>query len=241
MKAVFLSDAHLTDSDPGLMEYVIRAVREVTRDADVVVILGDFFEFYHGFGNYIYPFFNDVVTALGEMAAKRPVYFIEGNHEFRMGAYFEACTGVKCVEKLAINIDGKKVFFSHGDEIGAPVLRTILKSRLILGLMDFLGPKLTWKIAMACRPLLSKSHKTYNEKTLNRFRRYGQRKLAEGYDAVVVAHSHMADMEERTSTGGTITYMNTGDLIGASSYGAYVTEKGFTLERYDPQCVDESL
>jgi UDP-2,3-diacylglucosamine hydrolase len=235
MKAVFLSDAHLTDADPGRMEYVIRAVLDVTRDADVVVILGDFFEFYHGFGDYIYPFFNEVVDTLGEVAAKRPVYFIEGNHEFGMGAYFETCTGVKCVEKLAINIDGKKVFFSHGDEIGAPVLRTILKSRPILSLMDFLGPKLTWKIAMACRPLLSKNRKTYNEKTLNRFRRYGQRKLGEGYDAVVVAHSHMADIEERSSKGRTMTYMNTGDLIGASSYGAYITEKGFTLETYDPR------
>jgi UDP-2,3-diacylglucosamine hydrolase len=234
MKAVFLSDAHLTDTDPDRIKYVIRAVREVTRDADVVVILGDFFEFYHGFGNYIYPFFNEVVDALGEVAAKRPVYFIEGNHEFGMGAHFEACTGVKCVEKLAINIDGKKVFLSHGDEIGAPVLRAILKSPPILGLMDFLGPKLTWKIAMASRPFLSKRHKTFNEKTLNRFRRYGQRKIGEGYDAVVVAHSHMADIEERNSKGRTVTYMNTGDLIGASSYGAYVTEKGFTLEKYDP-------
>ncbi len=198
----------------------------------MVVVLGDLFEFYHGFGTYTYPFFTEVIEALRDLAVERPVYFVEGNHEFGMGKHFESCTGVKCVDRLAINIDGKKVFLSHGDEIGAPTLRSILKSRPVYALMNFLGPKLTWRIAMACRPLLSRSEKGYNEKTLKRFRRYASRKLAEGYDGVVLAHSHMADLHEETAGGKPKTYMNTGDLIGSSSYGVYVSGKGFAVESY---------
>ena len=181
MKAVFFSDTHLNDSEPSRAQTTIRAMQDLSRDTDMVVILGDLFEFYHGFGTYVYPFFNEMVDTLRELAAERPVYFVEGNHEFGMGRFFEAYTGVKCVDRLAINMDGRKVFISHGDEINALTLRGILKSRLVYALMDFLGPERTWRIAMACRPILSKSHKTYDEKTRNRFRRYGKRKLAEGY------------------------------------------------------------
>jgi UDP-2,3-diacylglucosamine pyrophosphatase LpxH len=139
---------------------------------------------------------------------------------------------VKCVDRLAINIDGNKVFLAHGDEIGSPVLRGVLKSRIAYALMDLFGPKLTWRIAMACRPILSKSSKSYNTRTRNRFRHYGRRKLGEGYDAVVLAHSHMADIEEHTPDGRTKTYMNTGDLIRSSSYGTYVSGRGFAIETY---------
>jgi UDP-2,3-diacylglucosamine hydrolase len=230
MKAVFFSDAHLTDDDPDLTRAAIDAMRDATRDADMVVILGDLFEFYHGFGPYRYPFFSDVIDLLRDLATKRPVYFIEGNHEFGMGDFFESYTGVKCVERLAINIDGKKFFLSHGDELGSSALRGVLKSRPIYAVMNLLGPKLTWKIAMACRPLLSKSRKHYNRKTRDRFRRYGKRKLGEGYDAVVIAHSHMADIEEHDFNGTTKIYMNTGDLMGSSTFGTYVSERGFAIE-----------
>jgi UDP-2,3-diacylglucosamine hydrolase len=234
MKVVFFSDAHLADDDPDRTRATILAIRNLSREADMVVVLGDLFEFYHGFGTYIYPFYEEVINALRELARKKQVYFVEGNHEFGMGQFFESYTGVKCVDRLAINIDGKKVFLSHGDELGSPILRTILKSRVIYSVMDFLGPRLTWRIAMACRPLLSKNRKIFNPKTLNRFRRYGEEKLGEGYDAVVMAHSHMADIQKHMINGKTGTYMNTGDLIGASSYGVYATETAFTLETYDP-------
>ncbi len=238
MKVVFFSDAHLTDSDPSRIQTAARVMRDLSRDADMVVVIGDIFEFYHGFGAYVYPFFREVVDTLRDLAADRCVYFIEGNHEFGMGPFFESYTGVKCVDKLAIDMDGKKVFISHGDEIGAAVLRGILKSRFVYALMDLLGPARTWRIAMACRPILSKSHKTPSERTLNRFRRHGRRKLAEGYDAVVMAHSHMADLEEYSLSGRTGVYMNTGDLVESSSYGIYVSGRGFSVETYRGQRTD---
>jgi UDP-2,3-diacylglucosamine hydrolase len=238
MKAVFFSDTHLTDYDPSRVQLTIRAMREVSRDADLVVVLGDLFEFYHGFGTYVYPFFQGIVDTLRDLAAGRTVYFVEGNHEFGMGQFFESYTGVKCVDKLAITMDGKKVLISHGDEIGAPVLRGLLKSHLVYSLMDFLGPQRTWKIAMACRPILSKSHKRYSEKTRNLFRRHGRRKLSQGYDAVVMAHSHIPDIEEHSLDGRTGTYMNTGDLIGSWSYGIYQTDKGFSIETYRGSAIE---
>jgi UDP-2,3-diacylglucosamine hydrolase len=232
MKAIFLSDAHLSDIDRERTEVISRALRDITRDADLVFILGDLFEFYHSHGDYLYPFYKRIVDTLKTIAAKRTVYFIEGNHEFGLGDDFEAHTGVRCVESLTINMDDKKVFLSHGDEVGSPTLRRILKSRLVYSIMDRLGPSLTWRIAMLSRHVLSKRHKPYNEAIMNHFRRYGRRKLREGYDAVIVAHSHMADLVEYESNGKKQTYMNTGDLIESLTYGVYVTDKGFTVNTY---------
>jgi UDP-2,3-diacylglucosamine hydrolase len=233
MKAIFIADAHLTESDGERIGILSQAVREITRDADIVFILGDLFEFYHGHDSYIYPFYKEFIDVLRTIAAQKRVYFIEGNHEFGMGVYFETYTGVRCVEHLTINMDDKKVFLSHGDEVGAPALRRILKSRLVYSIMDLLGPSLTWRIAMFCRHFLSKSHKPYNKAIMDRFRRYGKKKLQEGYDAVIMAHSHMADIEEYEWSGKKQTYMNTGDLIESFSYGVYVTGKGFELSTYD--------
>lgn len=233
MKAIFFSDAHLTDNEADRIRTVSRAIRDITKDADLVFILGDLFEFYHGYDGYVYPFYKECVDLLRDVAAGRPVYFIEGNHEFGLGRHFESGTGVRCVESLTINMDDRKVFLSHGDEIGSPFLRRVLKSRFVYSIMDSLGPGLTWKIAMMSRPFLSKSHKPYDKRILNRFRKYGRKKLLEGYDAVILGHSHMADIEEYEWNGRQKTYLNTGDFITSFSYGVYVTEKGFSVHRYD--------
>jgi UDP-2,3-diacylglucosamine hydrolase len=233
MKAIFFSDAHLLHNNPDRTRIVKRFIQEVSKDADIVFILGDLFEFYHGYKGYIYPFFREIVDVLRDVAARKRVYFIEGNHEFHMGKYFESYTGISCVQSLAVQLDEKKIFLSHGDEVSSLLMRKILKSRFIYSVMDFLGPDLTWKVAMKCRSFLSKKHKPYNKRVRDAFRRYGKSKLEEGYDAVIVAHSHMPDIREYEEDGKKKTYMNTGDIIASFSYGIYITGKGFTLKTYD--------
>ncbi len=233
MKAVFFSDAHLPDNDAARVGAVKAFLRQAARDADIIVVLGDLFEFYHGYDNYVYPFYREVVDALRDAAMSRSVYFIEGNHEYRMGPYFESYTGVRCARSLTLDLDGKRVFLSHGDEFGFFSLGGILRSRLLFSIMDLLGPRLTWRTAMQFGRVLSKKHKTYDERVRARFRRYGKKKLDQGYDAVIMAHSHMADMETYEADGGKKTYMNTGDLIVSRTYGSYVTGEGFALHTYD--------
>ena len=195
MKAVFFSDAHLPDNDAGRVRAVKTFLRQAAEDADMVVVLGDLFEFYHGYDGYIYPFYREVVDALRDAARSKSVYFIEGNHEYRMGPYFESYTGVRCARSLSLDLDGKRVFLCHGDAFRTFSLSRLLRSRLVYAIMDLLGPDRTWRIAMQCGRVLSKKRKIYDERVRARFRRYGKKKLREGYDAVIMAHSHMADIE----------------------------------------------
>jgi len=229
MKAVFFSDAHLPDNDAGRVRVVKTFLRHVAEDADIVVVLGDLFEFYHGYDDYIYPFYREVVDALADAALSKSVYFIEGNHEYRMGPYFESYTGIRCVRSLSLDHDGKHVFLCHGDAFRAFSLSRLLRSSLVYSIMDLLGPDRTWRIAMRCGRVLSKKRKIYDEGVRARFRRYGKKKLREGYDAVIIAHSHIADFESYDMDGRKKIYMNTGDIVASGTYGSYISGEGFAL------------
>ena len=233
MKCIFFGDTHLAKEDGGRHVLVTTFIKEICTDADMVFILGDLFEFYHGYDGFIYPWYKNVADALRDIALKgTAVYHIEGNHEFEMGLFFASYTGLTCARSLTIEIDDKKVFLSHGDEMANPALRKVLKSAFIYAVMDALGPAITWKVAMACRVFLSKRRRLYSQKVRDAFRVYARQKLDEGYSAVVLAHSHMPDFVEYGNGETKRTYVNTGDLIENLTYGEYTSASGFAIRTY---------
>ncbi|MDR2017816.1 MAG: UDP-2,3-diacylglucosamine diphosphatase [Syntrophobacterales bacterium] len=232
MKIIFFSDTHLDKTDEKKQKIVKNFLREACSDADMVFVLGDLFEFYHGHGDYIYPWFKGVADALKKLTDSGvTVYFLEGNHEFGVGRFFEVYTGVVCRESMNIDIDGKRVFVSHGDELAGGFVRTVLKSRLTGRMMDILGPRLTWIIAMGARIFLSKKKKEYKQKVRDRFRAYALKILDEGFDAVILAHSHMPDRFEYTSGGRKVVYLNAGDFIKHATYISYERTSGFEIKK----------
>jgi UDP-2,3-diacylglucosamine hydrolase len=233
MKAVFFSDAHLNRNDQERIGLIGRFVGEISEDADIVVIAGDLFEFYHGYDDFIYPWFRPIADMLKRTASLKTVYFVEGNHEFRMGDYFQSYTGVQCRDTLVLDLDGKRVLVSHGDNRGGNFLRFLLKSPFIYSVMSLFGPRLTWSTAMGCRLFLSRKKKIYDRRVLDKFRSYGLERLRNGYDAIVLAHSHMPDILSFEEEGREKTYLNTGDLIKNYTYGEYTSDGGFKLKRWD--------
>jgi UDP-2,3-diacylglucosamine hydrolase len=234
MRCIFFADTHLTRKDPARHAFMKTFIEEVCADADKLFILGDLFEFYHGYDGFIYPWYKNVADALREIGLTgTTVYHIEGNHEFGMGPFFSSYAGVTCAGSLTIEIDGKKIFLSHGDETANVALRTILKAPFTYAVMDALGPALTWKVAMACRVFLSKRRRRYSRHVRDTFRAYAKRKLDEGYDAVVLAHTHMPDSVEYGSGETKKIYLNTGDLIENFTYVEYTTASGFALRIYE--------
>ena len=135
-------------------------IRNVCIDADMVFVLGDLFEFYHGYEGYIYPWYRPIVDAFKTITEQgKSVYFLEGNHEFDMGPFFESYTGIQCVKNLTIDIEGKRTFISHGDEFYLNLVTRALKAPLTIGAMNLFGPRLSWKIAMAVSRIMSKKRK----------------------------------------------------------------------------------
>ncbi len=233
MRIIFFSDTHLFRESVHRTNVVEAFLRNECAKADIVFLVGDLFEFYHGYKGYIFPWYKGIAEAVRAITKRgKTVYFIEGNHEFGMGRYFQSYTGAVCVNEVAIDIDGKRTFVAHGDKfVGGPV-RMALKSHMASGVMDFFGPRLTWSIAMSARILLSKKKKTYNPRVAEKFRGYARRKFIEGYDVVILAHSHMADKIEMNIRGKERTYINTGDFFSNATYATYESGKGFDLKKH---------
>jgi len=236
MKAVFFSDTHLDHTDPAKTRRVESFIREVCVGADMVFLLGDIFDFYHGQGACIYPWFKGIADALKEVTGRGgAVYFLEGNHEYAMGAFFTSYTGATVSEEMSLELDGRKIFVSHGDAFAGGLMRSVLKSRVTARVMDLLGPRLTWAIAMGARVILSKKHKGYNIAAKEIFRGYAARKFDEGFDVVILAHSHMLDRMETGEGTRRKIYLNTGDFIADSTYVSYETSSGLEVRRFSPE------
>ncbi|MGB4224646.1 MAG: UDP-2,3-diacylglucosamine diphosphatase [Syntrophorhabdus sp.] len=235
MKMIFFADTHLTKKNKKKLRMVEIFIRNVCIDADMVFVLGDLFEFYHGYEGYIYPWYRPIVDAFKTITEQgKSVYFLEGNHEFDMGPFFESYTGIQCVKNLTIDIEGKRTFISHGDEFYLNLVTRALKAPLTIGAMNLFGPRLSWKIAMAVSRIMSKKKKGQNPKVKNVFREYAREKLKEGYDAVILALTHIADYMEFGAGMAKKVYLNTGDFIRKSTYIEYTSEEGFQLKEYKP-------
>ncbi len=215
------------------MRLVKGFINDVCENADKIFVLGDLFEFYHGYEGYIYPWYADIIGSLKRLVEKgKEVYLLEGNHEFEMGEFFENHTGIACAKELAVDIEGRRTYIAHGHRFDRFCLGNILKSPFIYAVMDRFGPALTWKIAMAMRIFLSRKQKPYNAKVKEAFRRYARQKQDEGFDAVVLAHSHMPDHAFLAGGDREKVYVNTGDFIEHGSYVEYATGEGFQLRHY---------
>lgn len=233
MKIVFFSDVHITRTSVDRTALTLRFVADCCEDADMVVVLGDLFDFYHGYDGYIYPWYRSVTESLKKLVERgKKVYFLEGNHEFLMGPHYEQYTGIECAQEMTLEIEGKKIFIAHGDGFASMSLARILKHSFFYRVMDILGPSLTWAIASLSRPFLSKSRKGYSEKVRNIFRAYARQKFDDGYDVVILAHSHIPDALDLNDGDRVRKYLNTGDLVQYGSFVAYESSSGFSLRKW---------
>lgn len=226
---------HCIRGDLSKIELIQKFASDVLNKVDKIFILGDVFEFYHGYNGYIYPWYKSVADVLKKLTESgKTVVFLEGNHEFGMGSFFENYTGVTCGRDMTIDLDGKKVLISHGDGSGLFCLGSILKSTFIHTIMDLLGPVATWKAARVAGVFLSRKTKPRNGRIRDIFRKYAKIKLTEGYDTVIFGHSHMPDKMVFEVENKKKVYLNTGNFGASFDYILYDSSTGFTLEKYNP-------
>lgn len=230
MKMIFFADTHLTRKSKRKIGFVEKFIRGECSDADMVFVLGDLFEFYHGYQGYIYPWYRSILDTFRIITDKGvSVYFVEGNHEFEIGPFFETYTGIKCVKNLIMNVEGRRTFISHGDEFFRNPFTRVLKAPFTIGAMNLFGPHLSWKIAMGMSTLMSTKKKGRNPRVKEKFREYARIKMAEGYDAVILAHSHISDYVEWGEGDRKKVYANPGDFIKHASYVEYTSATGFQI------------
>lgn len=227
MRAVFLSDAHLRRESDGGYNRLIRFLQRHKFTITHLFIVGDFFDFWFCDNEHLYPEFERMIAELVDVKkAGVEILLFEGNHDFFMAPFFEKC-GMHVFENDAIiDLEGKRLFVSHGDQVdtsnkGYLCLRRVLRSGFFYKLQKMLPSTLLWRIAA----LSSKTSKNYLAKPADglaqKMRTFALGKFGEGIDAVILGHSHQALLEEYRVGERTRIFSLLGDWISHYTYLTY--------------------
>ncbi|MBA4423945.1 MAG: hypothetical protein C0390_12760 [Syntrophus sp. (in: bacteria)] len=255
MKTVFLSDVHLKGPEyPNhvkLMQFFDRlrgrggtesgetAVGALTLDH--LVIAGDFFDFWFGREDAIYPGFRPVVDRIITLKQEGVrISLCEGNHDFSLADYFSRKLGIDVYPDWAeFNLDGLRILVSHGDTVDRGnlkylALRGFLRGSFARRLQRLLPLVFLWRLARLSAAMSKEMSRESQDRLAELMYRFALEKFHEGYDAVILGHCHKPLLREILSGDRGKTFVTLGDWITHDSYLLF-DEGRFTLQRFPPE------
>ena len=113
---IFISDIHLSENVPPLIDLFIAFLEGPARDASAIYILGDWFDVWVG-EDLLPAYFPALRQALSQLKARNiELYFIAGNRDFLISTSFLNEIGVKRLkDQTVIDLFGTKTLLMHGD------------------------------------------------------------------------------------------------------------------------------
>lgn len=241
MKVIFLADAHLKGLDDPNQNSLCTFLGGLG-PVDKLVILGDLFEFWTGFNDVVYYHYLPVLTGL--LALRKngtEIIYIEGNHDFFMGPFFTDVLGAEVhANPFEFELEGKRFYLGHGDTVDRNLRygfwRALSRSFIFRALYKTLPPSVIWKVA----GFLSHKSRVYHERAMSiegHHREFAKTKIGDGFDGVMLAHTHIPRLVEEEGAGGgggggrKGMYLNPGSWMDESTYIVY-EEGQFRLEKY---------
>ncbi|WP_133535797.1 UDP-2,3-diacylglucosamine diphosphatase [Tenacibaculum caenipelagi] len=178
------------------------------------------------------------------------VYYITGNHDemlrrfkgFRLGSF-------EIVNKIVLDIDGKKGWFFHGDVFDITMQHSKWLAKLGGLGYDFLiliNTTVNWISHKLGYGRLSFSKKIKNSvksaiKFINNFETTAAEiAIDEGYDYVVCGHIHQPEMKTINTDAGSTIYLNSGDWIENLTALEY-KNKTWSLYEYEKDEVAQNI
>jgi UDP-2,3-diacylglucosamine hydrolase len=238
--AVFISDVHLKGVDDPRTAPFSEFLRSFKGTADVMVIVGDLFDFYYGFKSVVYWQHLPALAAFEELTRSgMRLVFVEGNHEFRIAEAMRGAFGMETfVGEGEITIAGKRIFLCHGDladpkDYGYRFLHWALRNPLTAACASITPPSFAMAVARLASDQ-SRAHKAGRGERLTKlFRTKAETALRAGYDAAIFGHSHWPVLETIDVSGRSGTFANCGDWVEHFTYLRFDGSR-FTLEKVDP-------
>ncbi len=241
----FISDAHLgaeeKEKEKVKEERLLRFLDRIRDDSEYLYILGDMFEFWFEYKNLV-P--KDHFSVLGKLRGLVDcgikVSYVVGNHDFWLGDFLSQQIGIRVFkDPIKVTHQGKRIFMAHGDglakkDLGYRILKKVLRNRVNIFLYRQIPPDISYPLA---KFVAGKSREQADRKEasyLDDYRNFAHEKITHGFDAVILAHTHMPALE---SLGGSSkdsprrgTYLNIGDWFKHFTYGK-LTQGKFYLEK----------
>jgi len=241
MKAIFLSDTHLTtagNANYDLIERFVRSLSTAREKIDRLYILGDFFDFWFAKGSRIHSGYERIIAALTALRnSGAAIYFAEGNHEFFTEEFLPTLEIETTDEHFDFKMDGFRFFAAHGDDYCKVsrifvVSKLFLKSELAHIIKTVLPLKLVWSLAS----FISRSSRRYSNQGGNEIAKqmqpFAEGKFFEGYDVVILGHSHFPSITEKLVDGKRKWFVTLGDWLNGNSCYLSYNSGNFELKSY---------
>ncbi|WP_317044157.1 UDP-2,3-diacylglucosamine diphosphatase [Ichthyobacterium seriolicida] len=230
-KVYFASDQHF--GIPNRKESLKREkifvgwLDSIKKDAQVLFLLGDMFDFWFEYKHVIPKGFTRVLGKLAELSDSGiRIYFFAGNHDFWMCSFFEKELNISIFNsEKEIHINNNSFFIAHGDGLGTKskkykIIRKLLHSRICQSLFYLIHPDLSFRIANYFsnrnKNKYCKSENVFTGEDREELILFSREKLKEKhFDYFVFGHRHMA-LEFKLSEKS--TYFNTGDWVKDYTY-----------------------
>lgn len=223
-------------SDLHLGTYGCRAVELLAYLKSVrpkkLVLNGDVIDIWQFRKNHFPVSHMKVVKRLLKLASKIPVYYVTGNHDEALRRYSSTQLGkLRLLDKLVLEIDGKRCLFFHGDIFDASVSHAKWLARLGGMSYDLLirfNNLVNRVLVTFGRPRLSFSKRIKNSVKravlwIDEFEEgAAQLAITNDCDHVICGHIHQPRIRDVQVGDRTIRYMNSGDWVEHMSALEYV-------------------
>lgn len=246
---IFVSDAHLSGNEPGEIERFLSFLKTERDRIGCLVLLGDIFEFFFGFKPSIWNkkgnIFSDYLPVFYELQnfyhEGIKIKYYEGNHDFFLNSFFSKQFNME-IEVYTRGseevLDGKKVYIEHGDlsnteDYWYRIFRRTLKNKITYQIIQFAGPSLSRRVARIInKRSYCKFHLKSPLKPPRAFYHFARKKFLEGFDIVILGHSHFPEKREEILDNKKFIYFNVGDWHTHKTFLRYSPPDQFFLERW---------
>ncbi len=118
MPTLFISDLHLDDTRPAIVQTFLDFLAQDARSATALYILGDLFETWIGDDDDA-PLAAQVADGIAALTRSGvPVYFVHGNRDFLLGETYAARCGMTLLPEESVHdIEGVSTLVMHGDTL----------------------------------------------------------------------------------------------------------------------------
>ncbi|MBT8312242.1 MAG: UDP-2,3-diacylglucosamine diphosphatase [Flavobacteriaceae bacterium] len=243
-KIYFASDNHLgaptRELSMGREKKFVSWLDEIKKDAAVIFLLGDLFDFWFEYRTVVPRGFTRTLGKLAELSDSGiTLYYFVGNHDLWMNGYFEQELGIEVFHKpQEFEINGKVFLIGHGDGLGPgdkgfKRMKKVFTNPFAQWVFRWIHPD--WGVRIA--QYFSVKNKLISGKEDMQFLgedrewlvQYAKRKLLDKhYDYFVFGHRHLplnislAENSKYINLGDWITYFTyanfDGDIMDLSSY-----------------------
>ncbi len=151
------------------------------------------------------------------------VIYITGNHDEMLRKFSDTSIGnISVVDKVVLNLDGKKAWFFHGDVFDISIQNAKWLAKLGgwgYDILILLNRFVNWCLEKLGKERYSLSKKIKNSvkgavKYINDFEKVAtDLAIEKGYDYVVCGHIHQPKMLVKENKFGKTTYLNSGDWV----------------------------